>query len=234
MYKEKPICIIPARGGSKRIKNKNLFKIGGKRLIEHAIHIAQKSKIFSKIVVSTDSKKIAEVAIKAGAKVPFLRQKKLSGSNVTIKDTLHDCIHRISSNNVEYHCCLLPAGILINPNDLKSAYLKARKNKLDAIFSAIENQTFFRSFIKNKKYVEFVWEKNSKKMSQQLRTAYSDSGSFYFFKTKKYLKSKKILLKKTSVYVLDKYVGIDVDDKKDLKFLKLAFKFKNQLYNGNK
>ena len=230
MYKEKPICIIPARGGSKRIKNKNLLKIGGKRLIEHAIHIAQKSRIFSKVVVSTDSKKIAKIAIKAGAKVPFLRQKKLSGPNVTIKDTLHDCIHRISSNNVEYHCCLFPAAILIHPNDLKSAYLNVRKNKLDAILSVIENQTFYRSFVKKKKYVEFVWEKNSKKMSQQLQTAYSDSGSFYFFKTKKYLKSKKILLKKTSVYVLDKYVGIDVDDKKDLKFLKLAFELKNQLY----
>ena len=225
------ICIIPARGGSKRIKNKNLFKIGRKRLIEHTIYIAQKSKIFSKIIVSTDSKKIAQVAIKAGAKVPFLRQKKLSGPNVTIKDTLHDCIHRISSNNIEYHCCLFPAAILINPNDLKSAYFKAKKNKLDAIFSVIENQTFFRSFIENKKYVEFVWKKNSKKMSQQLQTAYSDSGSFYFFKTKKYLNTKKILLKKTSVYVLDKYVGIDVDDKKDLKFLKLAFRFKNQLNN---
>ena len=198
MYKEKPICIIPARGGSKRIKNKNLLKIGGKRLIEHAIHIAQKSRIFSKVVVSTDSKKIAKIAIKAGAKVPFLRQKKLSGPNVTIKDTLHDCIHRISSNNVEYHCCLFPAAILIHPNDLKSAYLNVRKNKLDAILSVIENQTFYRSFIKKNKYVEFVWEK-IQKMSQQLQTAYSDSGSFYFFKNKKIPKIKNFTQKNFSL-----------------------------------
>jgi len=231
MNSNKPICIIPARGGSKRIKNKNLLKINGKRLIEHAIHIAKNSKIFSKIIVTTDSKKIARVSIAAGAEVPFLRQNKLSGPYVTIKDTLHDCIYRVNSNNVEYHCCLFPTAVLINPNDLKTAYLKVKKNKLDAILSVIENQTFFRSFIKKKKYVGFVWEKNSKKMSQQLQTAYSDSGSFYFFKTRKFLQSKKILLKKTSVYVLDKYVGINVDDKKDLKFLRLAFKFKNQSKN---
>ena len=66
-------------------------------------------------------------------------------------------------NNVEYHCCLFPTAVLISPNDLKSAYLNVKKNKLDAIVSVIENQTFFRSFIKKKKYIRFVWEKKFKK-----------------------------------------------------------------------
>ena len=223
---KKPICIIPARGGSKRIKNKNLVKVSGKSLIEHSIAIAKKSKIFSKIFVSTDSKKIAKVSKKAGAEVPFLRPKHLSGPQTTIKETLHDFILSLGSENVKYHCCLFPAAILIKPKDLRVAYLKTQNNKYDAILSVVENKTFFRSFIKKKKFVEFVWNKNSKKMSQQLKPAYNDAGAFYFFNTKKYLQTKKILLKKTSIYILDKYTGIDVDNTKDLKFLKFAFKFK--------
>ena len=74
----KPICIIPARQGSKRIKNKNIKLFAGKPLISYVIGIAKKSKLFSKIIVSTDSEKIANIAKNNGAEVPFLRNKKLS------------------------------------------------------------------------------------------------------------------------------------------------------------
>ena len=69
------ICIIPARSGSKRIKNKNIQKINNQHLIEIVIKIAKKSGIFSRIVVSTDSKKIAKIAKNFGAEVPFLEVK---------------------------------------------------------------------------------------------------------------------------------------------------------------
>ena len=166
----------------------------------------------------------------AGAQVPFLRIKKLSGSNVTIKDTLIDCIHRIKSENVKYHFCLFPASILISPNDLRIAFVNIKK-KLNSLIAVNENKTFYRSFIKKRKYVEFVWKKNAKKMSQQLQPAFSDSGTFFVFKTKEFLKSKNILLNKSSIYLLDKYTGVDLDDKKDWKFLKFAWKFKKYLRN---
>ena len=72
----KPICIIPARSGSKRIKNKNIQKINNKTLIEHTIKIDKIYKLFKKIIVTTNSKKIAKISISAGAQVPFLRSKK--------------------------------------------------------------------------------------------------------------------------------------------------------------
>ena len=71
----KSICIIPARGGSKRIKNKNIKNFFGKPLIYYSIKAAIKSNIFDKIIVSTDSKKIASIVKKYGAEVPFLRSK---------------------------------------------------------------------------------------------------------------------------------------------------------------
>ena len=72
------ICIIPARSGSKRIKNKNIQKIDNVPLIGITIKIAKKSGLFKRIIVSTDCPKIASIAKKYGAEVPFLRDKKLS------------------------------------------------------------------------------------------------------------------------------------------------------------
>ena len=67
----KPICIIPARKGSKRIKNKNIKLFSGYPLIKYVIETALKSKLFSRVVVSTESKEIARLAIKYGAEAPF-------------------------------------------------------------------------------------------------------------------------------------------------------------------
>ena len=102
MSSSKPICIIPARAGSKRIKNKNLILINNKPIIEHTIKIVKNTKIFSKIIVTTNSKKIAKISISAGAEVPFFSSRKLSGPKVTIKETILNCIKKIISQLKKY------------------------------------------------------------------------------------------------------------------------------------
>ena len=91
----KTICLIPARGGSKRVKNKNIKKLYGKPLIQRVIENAKNSKRFKEIYVSTDSIKIKKLALKFGAKVPFIRSKKLSNDRATIKDVINDFIKRV-------------------------------------------------------------------------------------------------------------------------------------------
>ena len=91
----KPICIIPARKGSKRIKNKNIKLFAGKPLISYVIQIAKKSKLFSRLIVSTDSKKISNIAKINGAEVPFIRDKKLSNDYTPSIKVLLDCIEKI-------------------------------------------------------------------------------------------------------------------------------------------
>jgi CMP-N-acetylneuraminic acid synthetase len=92
----KPNCIIAARGGSKRITNKNIIKIFGQPMISYPITTAIKSRIFKNIFVSTDSKKIKIISEKYGAKVPFLRKKKLANDKVGLQEVLVDFI---KSNN---------------------------------------------------------------------------------------------------------------------------------------
>ena len=95
----KSICLIPARGGSKRIKNKNIRKFFGKTLLSRVIKILRKSNIFDEIFVSTDSIKIKKIAEKSGAVVPYLRSKKLSGDNAIIKDVIDDFINKEVKKN---------------------------------------------------------------------------------------------------------------------------------------
>jgi len=79
-------ALIPARSGSKGIKNKNIVKINNKELIGYTIDLAKKIKLINKIIISTDSKKIKKIAEKFGAIVPFLRPKKFSKDNSTDLD----------------------------------------------------------------------------------------------------------------------------------------------------
>ena len=229
MKKVKPICIIPARSGSKRIKNKNIIKISNKPLIVHAINLAISSKMFSKIVVTTDDKKIAKLSKKNGAHVPFLRSRKLALPSTTIKSTMKDCVKKIKSQKIEYHCCLYPSSILINKNDLKKAFTKIKKFKADMIVAVTENENLYRSLIENKskKNIEFKLKKFQKSMSQKLPISFQDSGTFFIFKTEKYIISESIIPKNTIPYIVDKYKGIDLNTENDLKILKLAYKLFN-------
>ena len=102
----KPICIIPARAGSKGVPKKNIRKIRGKPLIYYTINSCLKSKIFSHVIVSTEDVKIAKIAKKYGAEVPFLRSKKLANDYTSTSDVVIDCINKISSQTTEYHFCL--------------------------------------------------------------------------------------------------------------------------------
>ena len=94
MKKQKVICIIPARGGSKGLKMKNLQKVNNKPL-NFPIKAAFKSGVCDKICVSTDSLQIAKVSKKYGAEVPFLRKKKFAGDFITTEQTLKKCSFRI-------------------------------------------------------------------------------------------------------------------------------------------
>ena len=91
----KPICIIAARGGSKGVPKKNIRLLGKKPLIAYTIESAIKSKLFCDVIVSTENKKIASIAKKYGATVPFYRPKKLATDNASMDDVLLDVIKKL-------------------------------------------------------------------------------------------------------------------------------------------
>ena len=218
---DKAICIIPARSGSKRIKNKNIKLFNGKPIISYAIKFAKSTGLFKKIVVSTDSYKISKIAKRYGAEVPFIRSKKLANDFAPTKDVVLDCIKRISSENTKYHFILYPTSVLLLKKDFNSSFNKIKKYNYDHLV-AVTDYAYspHRAF-------KFIGKK--KVSFQDLPRLIHDTGSFYIWKTKALLKYKGRMPKKSTYYLLDRYRSVDINTEQDFKLASLLYKFLKNL-----
>ena len=116
------LAIIPARAGSKGLKNKNKLVLGSIPLIAHSILAARQSKFISRIIVSTDSNEIAEISKKYGAEIPFLRSKKLASDNSMVMDAYFEVIENIDNKeNIKNFIALLPTSPLRESQDIDNA-----------------------------------------------------------------------------------------------------------------
>ena len=121
------LCIIPARGGSKRIKKKNIKDFCGKPIIYYPINAALKSESFQKVIVSTDDNQIAEIAMHYGAEVPFQRPNNISGDRSSTLEVIRHAIDFYKSKFLlDNICCLYPTSPFINSDDLKKALLNKK------------------------------------------------------------------------------------------------------------
>ena len=219
------LCIIPARSGSKRIKNKNILKFFKIPFLGRTIITAKRAKIFDNIVVSSDSKKILKIGNKYGAKNFGLREKKLSGDNITTDQLLLGEIKKNGLERYKFICCIYPATPLLRYNDLKNAFEKFKTSKFDSMISITEyDYPIFRALnIKNRK-ISFKWKKFSNKRSQEIKNMYHDCGYFYFFKTKSYIKKRKLINNNTGFFKIERNNAIDIDTPTDLEIAKKLFK----------
>lgn len=220
------ICIIPARSKSVRIKNKNIINFFGKPIIAYAIDVAKKSKLFKRIIVSTDSKKIANIAIKYGAEVPFLRSKKLSDNYTTTTDVIIDSIQKVSSKNDIICCCIYPTSVLINKNDLIKSYKKIKKLNADLLVAITRyNHSPLRSFERKKlNWINYKYKKYAFARSQDLEDLYYDTGSFYFYNISSLLNNRNIYLsKKITYFEINCERSVDINDPQDLQIAKAKY-----------
>ena len=227
-YKDKPICIIPARGGSKRIKNKNIKNFKGKPLIVHAIQLAKKSKIFKEIIVSTDSARIRKLSEKNGALVPFVRNKKLSSDTAGTDSVISDCIKKINSQGTSFHFCIYPTSPLLTINDLKKAYKKIIKTNFERLVAVGEfNFSPLRAFqIVNKNKIKYKFKNFANKRSQDLPELCHDSGTFYIYNTKKFLSKKYSNSSKNwTFYKLENIKTIDINTYEDLRYASFVYDY---------
>ena len=230
--KIKPICIIPARIGSKRIRFKNILNFYGKPLIYYTIREAKKSKLFSRIIVTTDSKKIARIAKKYGAEVPFIRSKKLSNDTTAIKPVICDCIKKIKSNNIKYHFIIYATNPLIKASNLIKAFKKIIKLKYKILIGVKKfNINPSKSIrIKNNDLI-FNFSKKILNNSQNFDNFYYDDGSFTILDTKSYLRRKNWISKETTYHIHKENESLDLNTKEDLNELHRIFKLRSKPNN---
>ncbi len=225
------IAIIPARGGSKRIKNKNIKNFLGKPIISYSISTAKKSKLFEKIIVSSDSKKIIKIAKKYGAEAPFVRPKNLARSNSSTIDVIKHSIRWLLKNKIEpsYICCIYPTAPLMEKNDLKNSFkiLKKKKNEFVVPVSQYSYPVQKSFYIKNNK-IKTIKSFNYSALSQNLNVTFHDAGQFYWGSTRTWLKKKIILNKNSYVLKLPQLKVKDIDNINDWKIAEKLFILKKK------
>lgn len=215
--------MIPARGGSKRIKNKNIKLFNNHPLISYAIRASKISKIFDRVIVSTDSKKIAKISKKYGAEIPFLRSKNISTDTSSTLSVVKDTIKKLNLDKKhEYICVIYATAVRISDKDLYKAFNKIKKDKSDMLISVTEfDYPPLRALkINNKNFLEFNWKRYAPKRSQDLPKLIRDAGQFYIYKISSISKIRNVIPKKTSFFMLKRYNAIDIDTPEDLEFLK--------------
>jgi len=215
------ICIIPARGGSKRIKNKNIKLFNGKPIIYWSIKAAQESGCFSKIIVSTDSKKISKIVNRYGNFAETLRPKFISKDNTPVQAVLEYEIKKILKNEkIDYVCCLLATFALVDPKDLIKSINIIKKKNFKFVFSSTAFEfPIQRHFFLNKKNIMIKKKFTGLKLkTQSLKKAFHDAGQFYWANAKTFCSSKlNIYNSKSFAYILPSFKYIDIDDIDDWK-----------------
>ena len=212
----KPICIIAARGGSKGVPNKNIRLLGKKPLIAHTIESAIKSKLFSSVIVSTENKKITNIAKKYGATVPFYRPKKLATNNASMDDVLLDVIKKLKLLEYEFEVivnrdCTAP---FIQNSDIKASINLLDRKKCDAVVAGYNTHLnpYFNMMEKNANgYLEF--SKKSKKIIESRQNApivYQLTG-LHTFNVKQFLKYKRIYMPKILPLEILPETGLMID-----------------------
>ena len=221
------IAIIPARFGSKRLPKKNIKNFHGKPIISYSIKAAKRTKIFDKILVSTDSLKIKKIAEKFGAEVPFLRPAKISDDKSHFNKAIIDTLKKLKKkryNETRNVCCIYPTSPLINYKDLIKGF-KMLKNSKSYVFSACKyisppQRSFYFS---NKKLKQLIVNSYGKR-SQDLKDIYHDAGQFYWGRENTWLNENIIFNKKSKIVEIDYLNYMDINYLKDFKLAKKLYK----------
>lgn len=225
------IAIIPARAGSKRIKNKNLKQFYGKPIIAWSIEEAIKSKCFDEVFVSTDSYSIAEVAKEYGAKVPFIRNSNLSDDHTGILDVIKDAIEQLSSIGYEFEnvCCIFATAPFIESNYIHDGLKKIMNNNQIFVLSATTfKYPVQRSFtIDGKKGMQMLFEENYHTRTQDLSEVWHDAAQFYWGSKETWKNANKIFLNSSEIVKIPNIVVQDIDTNEDWKNAELVYKILN-------
>lgn len=221
------IAIIPARGGSKRIPNKNIKLFFGKPIIAYPIETALKCGLFNRVLVTTDSDEIAKIARLHGADVPFKRSPELSDDLVGNDLVLLHALKWLEKQNehYDYACCIYPTAPFINAKDLQSGLNELNKHHAVSAVSVLRfPHPVLRSFnIDNQQRLKMNFPEYQLSRSQDLPESYHDAGQFYWVDVRKYLKVGQVFSEDTIPIILHSHRSVDIDTLDDWKMAEILY-----------
>jgi N-acylneuraminate cytidylyltransferase len=223
----KRLLIIPARAGSKRIKNKNFKLFLNKPIILYSLDAAIKSKLFHKIHISTDSNKIIKLLKKVrNIEVDFMRPKSLSGDKTSILEVINYVHKKFKDNKFHYDeiWSISACTPLINKNDLYNVSKIIKKNKTVLAVTEYPTPIEWAATLNKRNVIKFLNNKNIKIRSQDIKKKYYDSGCLIAIPNKVLDKNYLNLNQNCVGYILPKSRSIDIDDLEDWKISEALYK----------
>jgi N-acylneuraminate cytidylyltransferase len=220
-------AVIPARGGSKRIPNKNIRLFNSKPIIAYSIETALASKLFDHVIVSTDSEEIAKIALQYGALVPFMRPCNISDDHSTTVQVINHAIRYMQScyEGITQCCCIYATAPFLRIDYLKQG--------MDALVAQPEKSFAFsvtefafptqRALTISKGQVSAVYPEHRNTRSQDLISTYHDAGQFYCGTVDGFLSEKPVFSEHSVPIVLPSYLVQDIDTLDDWKRAELMY-----------
>lgn len=228
----KSLAIITARGGSKRIPRKNIKEFLGKPILAYSIEAALKSGKFSEVMVSTDDEEIKEVAVKYGAKVPFLRSEKTANDFATTNDVLLEVLDEYEKRGEKFDmaACIYPTAPFITAERLAEAFDKLLASTADILIPVVSfSYPIQRAMVERNERLVFEHPEYLDSRSQDLEKHFHDAGQFYLFKPEGFRKSGKLMVGDIIPFELSELEVQDIDNETDWKLAELKYKLINNV-----
>lgn len=211
----KNIAMIPARSGSKGLKDKNIRLLNGKPLLAYSIEAAIQSKLFDEIMVSTDSSYYADIAEKYGAKVPFLRSEGNSSDSASSWDTVQEILsfYRNAGEEFDSFCLLQPTSPLRNEEDIINAYDIYKAKEAVAVVSVceVEHSPLWCGHLgENGSLNGFISERDTIQR-QAIRPFYRINGAIYIAGVNEFEKDRFLYREGSYAYVMSREKSVDID-----------------------
>ncbi|KHF38715.1 acylneuraminate cytidylyltransferase family protein [Halalkalibacter okhensis] len=232
MYKgSKILAIIPARGGSKGIPGKNIIDVNGKPLIQYTIDAAKGSRYIDKVVVSTDSTEIAEVAKSCGAEVPFLRPDFLASDSAKTIDALVHCVKKLQDCGEKYDYIVLlqptqPLRTSLHIDEAIMEIINSGVTSLVSISLVKEHPILMRTLNAEKATLSNLLKTPSTVRRQDFPNYYKVNGAIYI-NSIKHFNNTISLNDNKHAYIMDQKYDLDIDDYNDLELLRIILKSKS-------
>jgi pseudaminic acid cytidylyltransferase len=213
------LCVIPARGGSKRIPRKNVREFCGKPMIAWSIESALESRVFDRIIVSTDDAEIAETAKSCGAEVPFVRPAELSGDYAGTIPVIAHAIERMAQEGMQAEnvCCIYATAPFIQSSDIRSALEKLQSTEADYVFTVTSFPFPIQRAVRidSSDRVSMFFPEHFNTRSQDLEEAYHDAGQFYWGKAEAWVSGRVVFGCCSSPWVIPRFRVQDIDTAED-------------------
>ena len=220
------IAIITARGGSKRIYQKNIKHFCGKPILEYSILAALESEEFDEVMVSTDDETIALIARQCGANVPFLRSANTSGDFSTTSEVLIEVLNQYREIGKEYDfgCCIYPTAPFVTAEKLKSAMNLLKQTKADTVMPVVKfSFPPQRCVVIEDNRLQMKWPEHLNSRSQDLEPFYHDCGQYCGFNVNKFLQNGKLLGDNTVPIITSELEVQDIDSIEDWEIAEIKY-----------